>query len=222
MPQPISRAPRALSWRGAAVFIVLSAAALCIGFLAVWVLASSRKTQLPFALKYFPAFQRPVTIPAAEATLQDDAEVVGVQAGGRSRAYVLEALYAPERHVINDVVGGKPISITYCDMTDHLAVFTDPNGDGPLEIAPGGWQGRSVAGRYEGGMLLRIGSSWYRQDTEQPLANHVESPFPYPKAEFVRTTWKEWRESHPNADVYVGESPAGSAPNQADGLATSP
>jgi hypothetical protein len=213
MPQPFSRASRVFSWRKAALWTVLSATALGIGFLAVWVLVSSMRGHLPFALKYFPAFQRPATVPAAEAALPDDAEVVGVEASGQSRAYALEALCPPERHVVNDVLGGRPLTVSYCDMTDCVAVFTDPNGNAPLEIAPGGWQGRSVPGGYEGSMLLRIGSSWYRQDSGQPLANHADAPFPYPKADFVRTTWKEWRQAHPSADVYVGDSPTSSGPN---------
>ena len=109
------------------------------------------------------------------------------------------------RHVINDVVGGKPITVTYCDATDCVAVFTDPTGHEALEIAVGGWTGRSVSSKSEGSMLLRVGSTLYRQDTKQPLEEKDSAPFPYSEANFVRTTWQQWREAHADTDVYIGE-----------------
>src|SRR5262249_40992062 len=120
-------------------------------------------------------------------------------------AYVLGAFYSPERHVVNDLLGGKPITVTYCDVTDCLAVFIDPDSKGPLGIAVGGWLGKRERGRYIGSLLLLVGSSRYRQDTGQPLANRDDESFPYIRKDFVRTTWNEWREAHPDTDVYVGE-----------------
>jgi hypothetical protein len=74
--------------------------------------------------------------------------VIGVEAGGRSRAYLLKAFFYPAaRHVINDLLGGRPITIVYCDMTDYVAAYTDPDANEPLHIATRGWQGHSVPGQ---------------------------------------------------------------------------
>jgi hypothetical protein len=167
-------------------------------------------------LEDVPGIRQPSALPAGSAHLRDNTEVIGVSASGRHRAYVIDALVRRERHVVNDQLGGAPVTVTYCDRTNCARVFTEPRGGGPLEVAGGGW-----IGRYEEGcMLLRIGPDRYRQDTGLPLAKGAP-PFPYARAEFVRTTWKQWREAHPDTDVYVGEPPsapdglgAGSAPER--------
>jgi hypothetical protein len=174
--------------------------------LIVWHFAPSKRVSSDYALVYLPVVQRPATVSSEVAALPDDAVVIGVEAGGRSRAYLLKAFFYPAaRHVINDLLGGRPISIAYCDMTDCVAAYTDPDADEPLDITTGGWQGHSVPGGVEGSMLLRVGNSWYRQDTGQPLAIHATTPFPYTRSDFVRTDWKQWHETHPDTDVYVGE-----------------
>jgi hypothetical protein len=191
--------------------VALGAAVLLISGLglaiAVWSLGRPNRTNSNFSLVTLPVVQRPATVPAGAVKLPDNATVIGVENGDQARAYLLEALYYPAvRHVINDVVGGKPITITYCDMMDRVAVFTDPDAKEPLQIATGGWTGKSVAGRFEGSMLLRVGSTWYRQDTTQSLVEKGSAPFPYREADFVRTTWKQWRYEHAGTDVYIGES----------------
>jgi hypothetical protein len=154
-------------------------------------------------LEDLPGIRQPPALPAGAAHLRDNTEVIGVAAAGRHRAYVIDALVRREQHVVNDQLGGAPVTVTYCDRTDCARVFTDARGGGPLDVASGGW-----VGRYEEGcMLLRVGSDRYRQDTGLPLAKDAP-PFPLARAEFVRTTWKEWREAHPDTDVYVGEPPS--------------
>ena len=170
-----------------------------------WRFASVKQHQPDFALVNLPVISRPAILSAEAVALAADAIVIGVEAGGRHRAYALDAFYPRECHVINDWLGGKPITVTYCDMTDCVAVFTDPDADEPLQIAAGGWQGHFVHGKPQGSMLLRVGSSWFRQDTGQPVASQGDNSLPYTKTEFVRTTWKDWCEEHPDTDVYVGD-----------------
>jgi hypothetical protein len=190
--------------------------------LAAWRFAFAKQAPVDYELVQMPVIQRPTALPADAVTLPDDTVVIGVEAGGRRRAYVLRALYPPERHVINDVLGGKPITVTYCDVTDCLAVFTDPDADAPLEIATGGWQGKLVRGKFTGSMLLRVGSFLFRQDTGQPLANHGDKLLPYTRAEFVRTTWKAWRDARPDTDVYVGDISSERAELAVEGATTGP
>lgn len=159
------------------------------------------------ALEKHAVDREPRLRPAAEAGLPDDAEVVGVEAGGRSRAYVLGALAPPDRHVLNDRLGGLPVTVTYCPRDGCLRVFTGPKGGGPLAVSVGGWDGRSDPGS----MLLRVADERYRQDKGLRLGREP-APFPYPTHEFVRTTWRRWREAHPDTDVHVGASPAGEYP----------
>src|SRR6516165_11479531 len=47
----------------------------------------------------YPVVQRPPVVPAASAVLPEDAEVIGVTAGTRHRAYALSALAPEAAHV---------------------------------------------------------------------------------------------------------------------------
>jgi hypothetical protein len=145
---------------------------------------------------------RPSTLPVLESLshggLDDNAPIIGVFAGGEHRAYPLGALMRPDSHVVNDLLGRKPVTVTFCDIDDCVQVFTDPDKNLPLDIAVGG-SNRLRHGK----LLLRIGDRLYWQDTKQPLKGDA-APFPYAQVDYVRTTWGKWREAHPDSDLYFG------------------
>jgi hypothetical protein len=133
--------------------------------------------------------------PAAIAKLPDEEEVVGVSVNGQHRAYLLEALsHGPDKHLVNDLVGGRPLSVAYCALHDCIQVVT---GDGfrPLEL--------EVAGLDPEGMLLSVDKHRYRESTLEPLK--ADSPaFPYQRHAWERTTWGAWKRAHPDTDVFLG------------------
>src|SRR5262249_22919354 len=153
----------------------------------------------------------PATVPAASAGLPESAEVVGITVGGRCRAYLLAA-FVPlhpgrgysRRHVVNDLLGETPVTVTSCDRTGCVKAFTGPAQSEPLDVGVGGFTTRD--GRQS--MVLLVGGSRYRQDTTQALEDEA-APFPYHEAAIVRPTWGEWRQAHPETDVYLGEGPPG-------------
>jgi hypothetical protein len=134
----------------------------------------------------------------------DNAPVIGVSAGGRHRAYLVSALLRPETHVYNDLLGDDAVTVTFCDVDQCVRVFRVPGRGRPLDVDQGG----PDASR-PGKMLLRVGPARYWQDTGERLEGG-DDRFPYAEATFVRTTWKEWRDAHPDTDVFVG--PLASAP----------
>ena len=150
----------------------------------------------------------PATLEADEAVLPDDRLVIGVRVGMTARAYLLSAFAenklefpigktgvamidaqdeaAIARHVVNDIVGGQPITVTYCGLQQCARVLTEENGRAPLDVGVGGW---------DDGLLLHIeGSRLPQQSNAIPLED----------VPFELTTWKEWREEHPQTDVYIG------------------
>ena len=46
----------------------------------------------------------------------DEYYVVGVELDGESRAYPINMLSRPDHHVVNDVLGGQPIAVTWCGL----------------------------------------------------------------------------------------------------------
>jgi hypothetical protein len=203
--------------RWALVSQLLSAAAL-IALLAISVGAPliawrslPRKPEPPQSISSdllvmnWPVIQRPEARPAGSVRLSEDAAVIGVSVDGRSRAYVVEAFGPTARHVVNDQLGRVPVTVTYCSRSDCAQVFTDPREAGPLAVSVGGFDRRSGTGA----LLLRVGSTLYRQDTRAPLTADAP-PFPHAVADFVWTTWQQWRTAHPDTDVYLGPPTDGS------------
>lgn len=145
----------------------------------------------------------PPTRPAAESTLDDDAEVVGVEVNGKARAYDLWTMSGTKRHIVNDVVGGKAVTITYCDKAECTRAFSDGNRVEPLDVAQGGL--------LNGRMVLRIGGVTYLQETGavvEPEKGHTPAPFPYATYPLVRTTWGKWKSKHPDTDLFASDDPA--------------
>ena len=138
---------------------------------------------------------RPPTVPAAEALLADDDIVIGVVVGGKARAYRLKAFKFIARHVVNDVINGTAVTVTYCDRDGCLRAFA-ADVDEPLPVRVGG---------FREGLLLRIGDSYFEQKTGR-TADGEE--LPYRTMPVERTTWGTWRKAHSDTDVYVGDSAA--------------
>src|SRR5215831_3567798 len=104
--------------------------------------ASRRKTPARLVVEHHahswgrPLFQetiqRPPVLKATAAKLKPEETVIGVEVGGRARAYRLAALEDHRRHLVNDLVGGVPVSVAYCNMSHCVRVYTDPQGSQPL------------------------------------------------------------------------------------------
>lgn len=143
-----------------------------------------------------PGIRKPLTLSADKAALDDDTPVIGVLVSGHARAYLVEALeHGPASHVVNDVLGGVPISVTHCEISGCTRVFTAVGHSQPLEL--------SVEGRRNRQLILKFGGRLYLQTTSAPL-DEGGSPLPCSEYPAERTAWKAWRQAHPQTDVYMG------------------
>jgi hypothetical protein len=140
-----------------------------------------------------PGVRCPPVRPADDASVADDAEVVGVGVAGRARAYLLKALAPTTSHVVNDLVADVPVTVTYCDRTGCVRAFTDNSRGNPLDV----W-----AGGYHNGLLLKIGPVFFQQDSGESLSPGQK--FPYRRLEYQRTTWKAWKAAHPDTEIFTG------------------
>ena len=145
----------------------------------------------------------PPTVPATEATLADDELVIGVEVNGHTRAYRKAALIPVLDHVVNDVIDGVPVTVTYCNLCDCTRVFTG-DGSEPLEL---------VAGEFRDGLLLRVRGRMYRQDNGTAV-DQADGEFPYRTYPFELVPWMEWRVENPETDVYLGRSSVAKATNR--------
>jgi len=142
----------------------------------------------------WPGIMRPHTYRADKAPLGDGDEVIGVVAGGKARAYLVAAFAGQERHVVNDLVAGWPVTVTHCDRNNCTRVFTGSSRGEVLDIACGGW--------YNGSLLLATPAGICLQDDN--AANPGMPAVPFEQLRFTLTTWGEWKHQHADTDAYVG------------------
>jgi hypothetical protein len=147
----------------------------------------------------FPLRFEPAAVPAAEARLLDDEIVIGVVAGGRSRAYPVNLMWKPQNESLNDTLGGEAIAVTWCPVAHSAAVY-DRSLDGkPVDLGAIGLE-RGVFVLYD-----RQTRSWWSQVTGSarsgPLAGRSLA-----KRTSVLTTWGRWRQLHPDTTVFVDPS----------------
>lgn len=163
-----------------------------------WDVSFGKGPASPFRKFAMPGVFRPRAVRAADSTLGDGEEVIGVEVGGRARAYRLDALRDRSRHLVNDLVGEVPVSVAYCDLSECVSAYTGREGEGPLDVSVGGLYG----GRE---MVLDVGGTLYFQLSGAPI-----EPGPGPRSiplesmATTRTTWGEWRRRHPETDIYEG------------------
>jgi hypothetical protein len=146
-------------------------------------------------LQSYPGLARPEVLPASEAKLGDDDEVIGVVIEGRARAYPVRAMNRPQSHVVNDIIGSAAVSVTYCDIERCARAFTREGATGPLELAVGGQH-------HARGLLLMVDGERFDQSTQQPYGPGAASrTFPYQGLPVTVTSWRAWRERHPDTEV---------------------
>jgi hypothetical protein len=103
-----------------------------------------------------PAIDRPAFAPVAEATLPEDEPVIGLLINGQARAYPLRVLIWHE--IVNDVIDGVPVAITYAPLSNTALVFDRRVGDGVLEFSSTGKLRHSGLLMYD-----RMTASWWQQ-----------------------------------------------------------
>lgn len=131
-----------------------------------------------------PRFQSP-----EDATVENGEPIFGVVKNGVARAYPQKILVWHE--IVNDVIGGEPVSITYCPLTGTSQGFDR----GASEF---GVSGRLVNSNLV--MYNRTHDDWW----SQVLATGINGPGGgYSLREFrvYWTTWGEWKSAQPNTEI---------------------
>jgi hypothetical protein len=135
-----------------------------------------------------PGVKYPAVVSAANARLIDAAKVIGVTIHGKHRAYRITALSDPRSTVLNDVIDGVPVTVTFNYWKGTIRVFTKGEGDhAPLGVGLRGWE--------KGTMLLTVDGQIVPQDSDQVDLDELETE---------TVSWKEWKTAHPDTDVYTG------------------
>ena len=130
-----------------------------------------------------------ISATAADENLAPGDVVFGVVRGDDVRAYPQSVLVWHE--VVNDVLDGEPVSVTYCPLTGTAMGFE--RGDTEFGVS---------------GRLLNSNLVMYDRATDsrwpQVLATAIEGSFrgqSLREFRVVWTTWGRWRDAHPETEV---------------------
>jgi len=137
------------------------------------------------------------TVSAAQADrlLAESELVLGVTAGGESRAYPINMLTGPQREIINDHLGGRAIAVTWCHLCHNGIVYSSQVGDRQLTFVVSGmlWQRNLVMRDLE---TRSLWSHTLGRAMRGPLEGEELEALPS-----VMTDWKTWRDKHPETTV---------------------
>jgi hypothetical protein len=145
-----------------------------------------------------PALTNPRHIAEADATwLADDELVFGVEIAGDARAYPLRILDWHE--MVNDVVGGVPVTLAYCTLCGSGILFDArvPGHDEPFVFGSSGLLYRSNKLMYD-----QATHSLWNQFTGRPVVGPLAgSGIELEILPVTITSWQDWRTRHSATEV---------------------
>lgn len=142
-----------------------------------------------------PALDHPrfTSVPEADTWLSDRDPVALVEERGQVRAYPLQILIWHE--IVNDVVGGLPVAVTFCPLCNTALAF-DRRVDGrTLDFGTTGRLRHSDLVMYD-----RQTESWWQQATGEGIVGaHAGRQLEVIGAPVV--SWEDFKRVHPGGDV---------------------
>lgn len=143
-----------------------------------------------------PSIDDPLFEPAhSHDTLEAADPVVGLAINGDARAYPLRILTWHE--IVNDVVGGVPVAVTYCPLCNSAPVFESTVGGQVLEFGTSGKLKDSNLIMYD-----RATESWWQQFTGEAIVGAMTGA----RLKLVPArlqSWSEFLAEHPQGQVLV-------------------
>ncbi len=140
-----------------------------------------------------PSIDRPKFVSAEEADLQNGDLVLGLEINGDVRAYPLDILVWHE--IVNDVVGGEPVAVTYCPLCFTNQVFKRTIEGEVVEFGTSGKLYNSNLVMYD-----RSTESYWSQAMSQAIvgerAGHMLERVPFDVG-----YWEDWKALYPETKV---------------------
>ena len=144
-----------------------------------------------------PAVDDPASVPADMARFMRGADTVfGVSLGGERRAYPVKVLSWHE--LLNDTVGGQPITISFCTLCGSGILYSAAGEDGErLRFGTSGLLYRSNKLMFDRATL----SLWSNLTGEAVLGERAAEGVVLQMLPMTLTTWDAWRHRHPDTSI---------------------
>ncbi len=160
-----------------------------------------------------PPLEHPnfITPEEAAAWIGPKDRVIGVEINGDARAYPRRIIDWHE--MVNDTVGGIPVSLAYCTLCGSAILYDGRVGDEVYRFGTSGLLYRSNKLMYD-----RTTNTLWEQFTGEPVwGDLVGSGIQLDVLPVVHTTWDEWLADHP--DTLVLDIETGHARDYGEGVA---
>ncbi len=148
-----------------------------------------------------PSIDDPIFIPVdEEQTLGTQEPVISVSINGVHRAYPVRILTYHE--IVNDIVGGEPIAVTYCPLCNSSLVFKREVAGKLLDFGTTGKLRHSDMIMYD-----RQTESWWQQFTGKAIVGELLDK----KLEFVASkleSFSLFKARHPQGEILIPNNPA--------------
>jgi len=160
--------------------------------------AGAALTHVNIFEKMFHPYDSPAFASADEVKVDSDDKVLAVKLGQQARAYPIRTM--GYHHIVNDIVGGVPIAVTYCTLC-HTGIVWNRMIDGKtLHFR--------LAGINNGNALLRdeeTSSIW-----QQSTGEAIFGPLKGRQLELVQSdelSFALWRREQPQGEVLKPDAP---------------
>jgi len=146
-----------------------------------------------------PALNRPAFVRARSVWFLADREpVVTLEINGDARAYPVQILMWHE--IVNDVVGGVPVAVTYCPLCNSAVAYERQIDDVVLEFGTSGRLLNSALVMYD----RQTGSLWSHYTGEAIVGEMTGTELTvYPLS---TVAWSDWSDAHPGGLVLDRET----------------
>ncbi len=146
-----------------------------------------------------PPIDKPRFHPAGEVDFMEDTEpVLALRIGDDARAYPVQIMIWHE--LVNDVVGGVPVTVSYCPLCNSAVAYDRRVGERVLDFGTSGLLYQSALVMYD-----RQTESLWSHFTGQAVAGVLTGTelklFP-----MSTVSWADWRKAHPDGHVLSRET----------------
>ncbi|MGE0026351.1 MAG: DUF3179 domain-containing protein [Thermoleophilia bacterium] len=145
-----------------------------------------------------PPIDQPRFAAAAEAGGEDDEPVIALQLGGEARAYPIRILIWHE--IVNDVVGGRPVAVTFCPLCNTSIVFDRRARGRTLRFGTTGNLRRSDLVMWDDAT-----ESWWQQFGGEAIVGELTGE-ELERIPSQLISLGEFRERHPDGEVLTEET----------------
>ena len=144
-----------------------------------------------------PALDNPTMLTAVDADYMNPEDVVfGMVINDEARAYPLRIIDWHE--MVNDIIGGVPVSIAYCTLCGAAVAYDGRASDGTTyNFGSSGFLFRSNKLMYD----RQTRTLWNQLTGEPVLGELVDTNVTLTILPIVLTTWADWQSQHPETLV---------------------